>query len=68
MSRRKPRSPGVSLRGRAGFHRYHDEIRADGGKRYLHRRVRALGKAALRRLVLEATSEPGRRAPQPTDA
>ncbi|MEJ8654846.1 hypothetical protein WKI65_44115 [Streptomyces sp. MS1.AVA.3] len=65
MSRRKPRSPGVSLRGRgAGFHRYDDEVRADGGKRYLHRRVRAFGKADLRRLVLDAT---GTRAPGPAE-
>lgn len=55
-SRRRPRSPGVSLGNRAaGFHRYTDEIAVDGGKRHLHRRVRGHGKALLRRLVLEAT-------------
>lgn len=52
MSRRKPRSPGVSLGNRAaGFHRYNDEIKADGGKTYLRRRVRKLGKTTLRRLI-----------------
>ncbi|WP_435245037.1 hypothetical protein [Streptomyces tendae] len=55
---RRPRSPGVSLGNRAaGFHRYTCEIAVDGGKKYLHRRVRYLGKAALRRLVLEATGQ-----------
>ncbi|MCF1592472.1 MULTISPECIES: hypothetical protein [Streptomyces] len=57
MSRRKPRSLGVSLgNGAAGPHRYRDETRVDGGKRYLHRRVRALGKAALRRLIRDETA------------
>ncbi|MER0443084.1 hypothetical protein ABR738_00585 [Streptomyces sp. Edi4] len=57
-SRRSPRSPGVSLGNRAaGFHRYTDEVGFDGGKKYLHRRVRFQGKAALRRLVREATGE-----------
>ncbi|MFF2571106.1 hypothetical protein [Streptomyces sp. NPDC058084] len=56
-SRRRPRSPGVSLGNRAiGLHHYRDEISSfDGGKKHLHRRVRGHGKAALRRLVLEAT-------------
>lgn len=55
MSRRKPRSRGVSLRGRAlGFHFYRDEVRADGGKRYLRHIVRARGKAELRGLLLDA--------------
>ncbi|MFF9204376.1 hypothetical protein ACF1AE_21655 [Streptomyces sp. NPDC014986] len=55
MSRRKPRSRGVSLRGRAaGFHRYRDEAGADGGKRYLRHVVRARGKAELRDLLLDA--------------
>ncbi|MEV1042952.1 hypothetical protein AB0J01_41290 [Streptomyces sp. NPDC050204] len=58
MSRRKPRSPGVSLGNRgAGLHTYDDEVRADGGKRHLHRQVRFRGKAELRRLDLEATTE-----------
>ncbi|MDX3165915.1 hypothetical protein PV516_19195 [Streptomyces scabiei] len=57
MSRRKPRSPGVSLGNRAaGFHRYVDEIGHDGGKRLLHRRVRSFGKEALRRLIRDETS------------
>lgn len=52
MSRRKPRSAGVSLGNRAaGFHRYDDETQADGGKTYLRRRVRQHGKAVLRRLI-----------------
>ncbi|MER5302235.1 hypothetical protein ABT039_22630 [Streptomyces lasiicapitis] len=55
MSRRKPRSPGVSLGNRAaGFHRYNDEIHHDGGKRYLHRRVRGMAKATLRRMIRDA--------------
>lgn len=55
MSRRKPRSPGVSLRGRAlGLHFYDDEAKTDGGKRLLRRRVRSMGKAALRRLDFDA--------------
>lgn len=50
MSRRKPRSPGVSLGNRAaGFHYYGGGQRSQ--RRYLHRRVRAMGKAALRRLI-----------------
>jgi hypothetical protein len=58
MSRRRPRSPGVSLRGRAaGFHRYGDETRADGGKRYLRAVVRHNGKADLRRTIADARTE-----------
>ncbi|GAA1353455.1 hypothetical protein [Streptomyces beijiangensis] len=50
MSRRKPRSPGVSLQGRAaGLHRYDDEIKSDGGKKHLHSRIRQSAKRALRR-------------------
>lgn len=50
MSRRKPRSPGVSLRGRAaGSHYYDDEITADGGKAKLHRQVRRIERAETRR-------------------
>ncbi|MEV8336501.1 hypothetical protein [Streptomyces niveus] len=41
MSRRKPRSVGVILSGRAaGLHRYRGEVGADGGKGKLRRRVR----------------------------
>lgn len=43
-------SRGVSLRNRAaGTHRYRDETKADGGKRYLRRRVRALEKKAWKK-------------------
>lgn len=57
MSRRKPRSPGVSLRGRAlGYGFYDDEAKTDGGKRLLRRRVRFMDKVALRRLVSDATA------------
>ncbi|MFD5881037.1 hypothetical protein [Streptomyces yangpuensis] len=56
MSRRKPRSSGISLGNRAtGYGMYDDEMNADGGKRYLRRRVRGRGKTTLRRLVLDAT-------------
>lgn len=56
MSRKKPRSPGVSLRGRAaGFHRYDDETSADGGKRYLRHRVRQFLRAETRRIAAEET-------------
>lgn len=52
MSRRKPRSPGVILRGRAvGPHRYDDEVSADGGKAKLHRQVRRAERLALRREI-----------------
>lgn len=52
MARRKPRSPGVILRGRsAGFHRYDDEIACEGGKAVMHRRVRRVEKDALRREI-----------------
>ncbi|MER6253646.1 hypothetical protein ABT224_20050 [Streptomyces sp. NPDC001584] len=54
MSRRKPRSPGVSLGNRAaGYHFYGGGQRSQ--RRYLHHRVRGRGKAALRRLILDAT-------------
>lgn len=60
MARKKPRSPGVSLRGRAaGFHRYDDETTSDGGKRYLHRRVRQLLRAETRRIAAEETNTNG---------
>lgn len=50
MSRRRPRSPGVMLRGRAaGFHRYDDEASADGGKVRLRRQVRRAELIRLRR-------------------
>ncbi|MFD5451255.1 hypothetical protein [Streptomyces sp. NPDC127100] len=55
MSRRKPRSRGVSLRGRAaGPHRFRSDISADGGKRHLRHVVRARGKAELRGLLRDA--------------
>lgn len=55
MSRRKPRSRGVSLRGRAvGPHRFRRDAQVDGGKRYLRHVVRARGKAELRGLLLDA--------------
>ncbi|MFG3336881.1 hypothetical protein ACGFZZ_33300 [Streptomyces tendae] len=55
MSRRRPRSRGVSLRGRAvGPHRFRSDVSADGGKRYLRHVVRARGKAELRGLQLDA--------------
>lgn len=58
MSRRKPRSPGVSLRGRsAGFHRYDDEINADGGKAFLHRQVRRTERDQLRRDTRDAIAD-----------
>jgi hypothetical protein len=57
MSRRKPRSPGVMLRGRAaGFHRYDDETSADGGKAKLRRQVRRTERDNLRRTIDEETS------------
>lgn len=59
MSRRKPRSLGVSLRGRAaGLHRYRDEISADGGKRYLVRRVRRILRDTDRREFRRYTGSP----------
>ncbi|MGW0836562.1 hypothetical protein [Streptomyces prunicolor] len=52
-NRRRPRSPGVMLRGRAvGLHYWDDEIHADGGKAKLHRRVRQHEKTELRRELL----------------
>ncbi|GAA3807759.1 hypothetical protein ACFQ0G_53820 [Streptomyces chiangmaiensis] len=50
MSRKKPRAAGVSLAGRAlGLRYWDDETSADGGKKRLHRLVRAREKAALSR-------------------
>lgn len=52
MSRKKPRSAGVSLAGRAlGLRYWDDETSADGGKRRLHRLVRAREKNTLRRAL-----------------
>jgi hypothetical protein len=52
MSRKKPRSAGVSLAGRAiGLHYWDDETSADGGKKKLHRLVRSREKAALLRAL-----------------
>lgn len=49
MSRRKPRSPGVMLRGRAiGLRYWDDETTADGGKARLRRRVRRTERHLLR--------------------
>ncbi|MFJ1993011.1 hypothetical protein [Streptomyces asiaticus] len=56
MSKRKPRSPGVILRGRAaGPHRYDDEINTDGGKAKLHRQVRRAERHALRLQIRDET-------------
>ncbi|WP_409469126.1 hypothetical protein [Streptomyces sp. HC307] len=52
--RRRGHSPstGVMLQGRAaGLGHWDDEIRSDGGKKKLHRIVRAREKAALRRAI-----------------
>lgn len=58
MARRKPRSPGVMLRGRSlGTHYYDDETRADGGKPFLHRQVRRTERDALRRDVQDAIAD-----------
>lgn len=58
MSRRRPRSPGVSLRDRAlGRHHYDDETHTTGGKRYLRSMVRQRGKTELRRVNADALSE-----------
>lgn len=44
------KSRGVMLRGRAaGKHFYRDEVNADGGKRYLHHRVRQMERRAWQR-------------------
>ena len=57
MSRRKPRSPGVMLRGRAaGFHYYDDEVTADGGKKRLRRQVRHMERQELRRTIADETA------------
>lgn len=54
MARRKPRSPGVSLRNRAlGLHRWDDEAHADGGKRVLRRMVRRAERDTVRREAAE---------------
>lgn len=56
-NRRRPRSPGVALRGRAlGLGYWDDEVTADGGKRKARRLARARGKAAIRAAVLDATT------------
>lgn len=61
MSRRKPRSRGVSLRGRAaGLHRFRDEVSADGGKRRLVRRVRRIVRDTDRREFHRYTGHPPR--------
>lgn len=58
MSRKKPRSPGVSLGNRAGGpHRYDDEIGHDGGKVKEHRRIRRLIRDETRRIAAEETTE-----------
>lgn len=52
--RRKLRSPsvGVMLQGRAiGLHYWDDEVSADGGKKKLHRIVRAREKAAIQKAL-----------------
>lgn len=52
MSRKKPRAAGVILAGRAlGLRYWDDETSADGGKKKLHRIVRARERAALRRAL-----------------
>jgi hypothetical protein len=52
MSRKKPRSPGVILRGRSlGADRYDDEPDRHNGQK-AHSRARAREKAALRRSLL----------------
>lgn len=51
-------SPGVMLRGRAaGLGYWDDEISADGGKKKLHRMVRARERAALRRALANGEHE-----------
>ena len=50
MARRKTRSPGVMLRGRAaGLHYWDDEVAADGGKKRLRRIVRRRERQAFLR-------------------
>ncbi len=57
MSRKKPRSPGVSLGNRAaGFHRYDDEIHHDGGKAKEHRRIRHQLRDETRRIAADETA------------
>lgn len=44
-------SRGVILRNRgAGFHRYRDEIKSDGGKDKMHRQVRRTEKITVRKM------------------
>lgn len=58
MARKKPRSPGVILRGRAaGLHYWDDETRADGGKARLRRRVRRVERDRLRRALITDPEE-----------
>ncbi len=57
MSRKKPRSPGVSLGNRAlGLHNYTDELPEEGGKRKARRRVRLLTRTETRRIAAEETT------------
>lgn len=51
-------SAGVILGQRAaGFHLYRDEIGADGGKRYLHKKARRAGRAQWMADYLEDSTE-----------
>jgi len=57
MARKRPRSPGVSLGNRAaGLHRYADEMRWEGGKTKVRRRVRAMTREETRRIVADETA------------
>jgi hypothetical protein len=57
MSRKKPRSPGVILRGRSlGADRYDDEPERHNGQK-AHGRARARSKEALRGEIREDTGE-----------
>jgi hypothetical protein len=57
MSRKKPRSPGVILRGRSlGAGRYDDEPERHNGQK-AHGRARARGKEALRSEIRDADGE-----------
>lgn len=57
MSRKKPRSPGVSLGNRAaGLHNYTDELREEGGKSKVRRRVRLFIRRETRRIAAEETA------------
>lgn len=58
MSRKKPRSPGVSLGNRAaGLHRWADEMVWEGGKARVRRRVRAVTRRATRKIVAEELAD-----------